>query len=210
MLSFYIVEDDRSISKILRNIIKDNSLGEVIGFSDLASVAVPEILEKRPDIILLDYLLPDADALHIIDCISKEKSQNIIIISEVSSPSMISQAYKKGIDFFINKPINIVEVVSVINKLSEHLSLKKALGDIQNVFTGISPRVNTSSEETIEHKIKKQVAKLGILGENGTDDLIKACTWVHNNNSSSYKLSDVYINLSLQKQIYRITVSNKE
>lgn len=37
-----------------------------------------------------------------------------IMISQVSAKELISKAYSAGIDFFISKPINLIEVRSVL------------------------------------------------------------------------------------------------
>ena len=42
-----------------------------------------------------------------------------IMLSQVSSKDMIASAYEAGIEFFIQKPINSVEVEAVIKKVSD-------------------------------------------------------------------------------------------
>lgn len=46
------------------------------------------------------------------------------MISQVSDTDLITEAYNLGIEFFINKPINIIEVEKVANKVAQKLSWK--------------------------------------------------------------------------------------
>ena len=69
MLSFYIIDDDRSIINILSDIIRDHKLGEIVGVSEQGQEGIDDIKSMKPDIILLDYLLDDLDGLDIIGSI---------------------------------------------------------------------------------------------------------------------------------------------
>lgn len=57
-MKFYIVEDDPSVIAILQNLIEEAGFGAVCGSSEGGSGAVEEILEERPDIVLVDLLMP--------------------------------------------------------------------------------------------------------------------------------------------------------
>lgn len=193
-VNFYIVEDDRSVARMLKNLITKNELGAVVGMSESGVNAIHEINSTKPDIVLLDYLLPDIDALAVIEKIKTESSPSIIMISEVSSHAMIAKAYQKGIEFFINKPINVVEVISVIKKVTKLLNLQDVLDNFEKAFEGLSnikPKSRTNSL-SLEDRIRREFGQIGILGESGCDDLIKACLFVYEEENSNYKLSDVY------------------
>ena len=45
------------------------------------------------------------------------------MISQVSSKDMIAKAYESGIEYYISKPINAIEVESVI-KVKEKMSMR--------------------------------------------------------------------------------------
>ncbi len=193
--TFYIVDDDHSVIKILSNIIKAQNLGTIVGHSNCGQDAIEDIKNTHPDIILLDFLLPDLDGLEIIKAIPTNLTPNIIMISEVTSKEMISKAYRLGIEFFINKPINVVEVVSVIEKVREHLDLKKVLERFEDAFSHLQharQHSNDSNTTTLRNNIKHIFSKLGILGESGCDDLINGIIWIKERDTETYRLSDLY------------------
>ena len=85
-MKFYIVDDVRSIIKVLDRIIEQKKMGEVVGFSTDAITATAEIISMRPDVVLVDLLMPVKDGISIV----KEVRQicpdvRFIMISQVSN-----------------------------------------------------------------------------------------------------------------------------
>lgn len=193
MKTIYIVDDDLSIINILKDIVDKHFLGSLVGAACNGSQAIKEIKELRPDVVLLDYLLPDKDGLQMIRAIKEEYSPAIVMISEVSDKQMIAKAYREKIEIFITKPINVVEVVSVISKVIEHQEIKNTLNQFESALSSLKktfinhekPRVND------EQKLRKLYCKLGIVGTSGYEELIEAVVWAKSQNCE-YALSDMY------------------
>lgn len=209
--TIYAVDDDRSVLKILRNIIKENNLGELVGTAECGRDAIEDINQLNPSIVLLDFLLPDLDGLDVIENISCSTPPLIIMISEVNSKEMIGKAYRAGIEFFINKPINVIEVVSVILKVKENINMKQVIVKFEDAFSHLHqafPKESKTDDTEIQNKLKKLFGKLGILGETGCDDLIKAILWKTNNLKDQYRLFELYqaivTDSNDQSQIYAV------
>lgn len=198
MLKVYIVDDDISVVKILENIIEDCDLGEIVGYSLGGEDTVNDILLSDPDIVLIDLLMPDKDGIEIVKDI-REEDNNIkfIMISQVNTKEMIGNAYESGIEFFINKPINIIEVKNIMEKLSEKIKM-------ENILTQIESVVKKDDQKSIEKiskdpvldvitNIKKILNKLGILGEKGGEDIIRICQYLLKTKTSifDYKIKDL-------------------
>lgn len=58
-MEIYIVEDDMSVISVLQDIIEDNDLGIVCGTSEGQPADVDDILAKNPDMVLIDFLMPE-------------------------------------------------------------------------------------------------------------------------------------------------------
>ena len=209
MKLIYIVDDDISIINILEDIIKNNFENYLIDSALSANIGIEGILKQRPDIILLDYLLPDKDGLQIIREIKKVYNPLIVMISEVSDKEMIAKAYNEKIEFFITKPINVIEVVSVINKLVEYQEMKTTVNQVKNVMNKLNNTFieDDTKNELFEDKIKNFYSKIGILGSTGCDELIESVKWVKER-ENKYTLSEMYLSLSEElfnkKQIYLV------
>jgi|LGOV01.1.fsa_nt_gb two-component system response regulator YcbB len=198
MLRIYIVDDDISAIKVLENIIEDNDLGDVIGFSLGGEEAVDKILSKEPDIVLIDLLMPEKDGIEMVNDIRKQNETiKFIMISHVNTKNMISSAYKSGIEFFINKPINNIEVKIVMEKIAEKINMEKIFSQISNVVVKKEKFAARKEDEDpvtdIITSIRRVLNKLGILGEKGGEDLLKICRYLVENKGSvfDYKFKDL-------------------
>ena len=176
---FLIIDDDPGICQMLENIIEDHDLGEVIDTINDGLTGIDMIPKYKPDIVFVDLLLPDIDGIEIVKKI-KEKYDDIdfIMISQVSNQDMISEAYGVGIGFYINKPINVIEVTSVTRGVIASQRNRKVLAEINQTLS----KRNTQpiyKEEDYKEKVKIIFAEVGILSEKGSHDLLEIIDKVH-------------------------------
>ena len=194
---FVIIDDDKSIIKILNTIITNN-LGKVVGELNSGLHAVEEILFYNPDILLIDYLLPDKDGVQIVKEV-KEKgfTGKIIMISQVEDQEMVSKAYNEGVLFFITKPINFIEVINVIKTVSKNIELENSMTLIKSALNITGNNMNVPVIRNIANEIEEILADLGIIGDSGAQVLIqlieKVIEYKMVNNHFDYKLQDIYL-----------------
>lgn len=192
-MKYYIVDDSLSVVKILNRIVEEQGIGEVVGIATDPEVAVKEIILEEPDIVLVDYLMPQKDGISVIRQIREVKPKiNFIMISQVSDKEMIAEAYKEGIQFFITKPVNIIEVISVLKNVNEKVDLENTLGGIRDIIQPESTiyttqKINENNNEKRLKEIKYLFGVLGMLGESGTNDIIEICKEALQNNSKNIK-----------------------
>ena len=196
-MKFYILDDIFSAVKVLANIIESKNLGEVIGTQTSSEKAVPEILSKNPDIVVLDLLMPVKDGISVVHEV-KEINPDIdfIMVSQVVDKSMISDAYNAGVEFYITKPNNYIEIESVIRKVVEKRQMKTVLTGIRSMMgselTGTVPVGTAPSASALgsvpgteySAKIRKVLGSLGMLGESGTKDILNVCQYLNQNQLS--------------------------
>ncbi|WMJ78752.1 MULTISPECIES: DNA-binding domain-containing protein [unclassified Sedimentibacter] len=179
-MRIYIIDDDITVVKMLGNIIEDNDLGIVCGYALDGNKGLSEITALEPDIVLADLLMPEKDGISLAKEF-KDKSERpaFIMISQVSSKSMISKAYSEGIDFFINKPINVIEVSNVIRNIVEKINYKKTLNNIQSLIykDGSSNAVKIPADTRIK-KIQLILNRLGMTGEKGEKEILAICNYL--------------------------------
>lgn len=200
----YIVDDDIGVRTILSNIVEDNDLGTIVGSAASGEEALEDIMNLSPDVAFVDLLLPVMDGIEIIKQLREKGSgTNFIMISQVNSADMVSEAYQNGIDFYINKPINVIEVVSVTKKALEMRNYKKVIEQIGNTLN-----IAQTSAEKVTKKpagrtdITALFTELGILGDAGCEDLIKMIDFIKEDRSESphrihkYSMKDLYSRLS--------------
>ena len=109
MMSFYFIDDDKNICNILKLIVNERELGVCCGSSNNAAEALEDLPSAKPDIVIVDLLMPEMDGISFVKQARKiVPDASYIMLSQVSSKDMIASAYEAGIEFFIQKPINSV------------------------------------------------------------------------------------------------------
>lgn len=183
-MKFYIIDDDMGIVQNLKNIIVSADLGEVIGYTQNPDMAITEIAKLQPDITLVDFLMPGKDGLSVIEEVKHISSgTKFIMISQISDKQLISDAYSCGVEFFIQKPINIIEVKSVVEKVIESIRMQSLLKSIKNIMNTQPHTLQQEHEkqdmvsQSLEN-CRKILNELGIIGEKGSNDILGLVQYV--------------------------------
>jgi two-component system response regulator YcbB len=206
-MKIYIVDDDVSIVKMIEEIVLDGNLGELIGTCDNSLTALDEVCLLKPDILIVDLLMPNLDGISFVEKFKQvSPASKCIMVSQVSSKKIVGDAYEKGITFFISKPVNKKEIIQVVRNLSEQINLENNLKKIKQVLS-LEDHKTTSmpsnfhegdADQDVEKKFKMVFSRLGILGEVGCEEIIKLCMHIMHSKSSSsnMKLKDLSGGLS--------------
>ncbi len=193
-MRFYLVDDDIMVIRILENIIEEAELGDVIGHSIDSEAAIQDIVMKKPDIVLVDMLMPVKDGTRVVaDVKAQSEDIHFIMISQVSTKNMISKAYTAGIEFYINKPINKIEVMSVIKRVKEKITLEKNFKIIESMVSGSVIESKPKVKDSQLRNIRMVFSKLGIMGEKGGEDILVICRYMLDNGITNFdfKVKDI-------------------
>lgn len=185
-MKFYFVDDDKNIRTILKILVTERNLGECCGSSGNGDDALEDVAALHPDIIIVDLLMPDMDGISFVEKARKISPESAcIMLSQVASKDLIAKAYESGIEFFIQKPLNAIEVESVIRNVLKTLSMHRTIGKVQSLFeTEFSENGRQSDNpspqsENFQRRLTNVLQKLGIIGELGSKDIITLITWLH-------------------------------
>lgn len=171
---FFIIDDDPSSRKMLNNAIEHEDLGDVVGEAEDGLGAEASIILKKCDIVLIDLLMPKQDGIETITCLQEMGYEGkFIMISQVEHKEMVAEAYSKGVEYFIHKPINRIEVISVIKKVMEHIRLERSLEGIRHTLSLFDTLPKEPPEVRTAPFLRSVLADFGILGETGSQDLIQ-------------------------------------
>ncbi|MFE4813288.1 response regulator [Peribacillus simplex] len=180
-MRFFITDDDCAIRSNLSQIIENEDLGEVVEEAEDGSLLEGHILNlKQIDILFIDLLMPIRDGIETLRHIKNTFNGKIIMISQVESKELIGEAYSLGIDYYITKPINRIEILTVIRKVMERIHLERSITNIQASLNSVlnfeQPKVdksNSYNEKSIREVGEFLLSELGIVGESGAKDLME-------------------------------------
>ena len=123
MAVIYIVEDDKNISEIESYALK-NSGYQVDSFEN-AKTFWSRCQERKPDLVLLDVMLPDSDGIEVLKKIRRNpdlKRVPVIMVTAKSSEIDKVKGLDNGADDYITKPFGIMELISRVKALLRRMN----------------------------------------------------------------------------------------
>lgn len=194
MTRIMLLDDDHSVIDLLTRIITKTGAGSICGaFTDPAD-ALHEIEGIKPDIVLADLLMPELDGISFVRRAREiHPDAAYVMLSQVSDKQMLADAYSAGVEFFIQKPVNSVEVVNVIRNVYEHLRLSRTVDQMSKLLSPGAGRgdlpegadkdgaVRRPESEEYSRRLRKILSTIGILGQRGSDDIITICEYCMDN-----------------------------
>lgn len=137
--------NDKSLNSIAKN-LKTQSDIEIIGLAKNGDEVLTLIKENKPDVILLDIILPKLDGFQILKHIKEiyQSSIKTIVMSGFANDDSIREASHLGASYFYVKPVNNDDVISKIRDLY-HAS-----------------RQGKGQYEKLENRIAEITQKLGV------------------------------------------------
>jgi len=127
-----IIEDEADIREMLRMRLKKERHDVLVADSGESGLAVA--LERRPDLILLDLMLPIMGGLEVLRKIKTERTiarTPIIIVSARGEESDIVVGLELGADDYVTKPFNMAILMARVNALLRRsISAEEVGGDL--------------------------------------------------------------------------------
>lgn len=171
-MRYFIVDDDRASRSMLADIIDSADLGTVIGEATNGQDAIAQILMMQPDFVLIDLLMPKLDGIATIEHLRSQRFEgNFIMISQVVNKEMVAESYEKGVEFFIHKPINKIEVENVLRKTEEQHRLKNSILAIRQSLSNFETPDPKHMKKTTRDHTQSVLNDMGIIGEVGSEDI---------------------------------------
>jgi two-component system phosphate regulon response regulator PhoB len=113
-----IIEDDEYIGELLNYLfdLKDGFETTIVADGMKACETAREIM---PDIVFLDYMLPNMDGLEICRRLKRKDQTKQIPVVLMSSSAQLNDSTGRaaGADYFIAKPFTMTDVLNIIESL---------------------------------------------------------------------------------------------
>ena len=150
MKMVYLLEDDLDLSMIVSEFLTSSNF-LVKTFSDYR-LFFDAIRAQKPDIILLDLMLPNIDGVEVLKYVKSNLVMHnipLIVVSGLSNEEEKVLCLDLGADDYMSKPYGLHELVSRINAVLRRFGLKDTL-NYENINIDVNNRkVFVSNEEII-------------------------------------------------------------
>jgi DNA-binding response OmpR family regulator len=114
-----IVDDDPSLGDLYQNVFKTEGY-DVVWVSD-GENALARILEEKPDLILLDIMMPKIQGLDVLDIVKatpQTEKTKIVVMSALSDEEIINKAKEYGaVDFLVKSKVDMGMVVKRVKEI---------------------------------------------------------------------------------------------
>lgn len=154
----YIVEDDNNISEIESFALKNS--GYITEVFETGKIFFKHLQNKKPDIVLLDIMLPDMDGLEILRKMRNTpdyKKIPVIMVTAKTTEIDKVKGLDLGADDYISKPFGIMELISRVKALLRrtlNLEEEKVLS-YENVVMDVEKRAVYVDNEPVELTYKE-------------------------------------------------------
>lgn len=133
-----IVEDHHSVRELLVDAFTQLEDSEVVGQASSGRDAIAACAEHKPDVVLLDAMLPDMSGLDCVRSIRRSAPQaKILVFSGNTNPVLVSRAIALGVHGYVEKSIGFKDLVAAVRLVSQGgayfgKAIKPTLNGIRN------------------------------------------------------------------------------
>jgi CheY-like chemotaxis protein len=118
MRTVLYIEDDETNRQLVQFIFsRREDLGLIAADTGFAGIQMA--IQHQPDMILLDLSLPDIDGFNVFKQLQSHNSTNhipVIALSGNNTEEDVQKGMDAGLQGYLSKPINVVELYAVIDK----------------------------------------------------------------------------------------------
>jgi CheY-like chemotaxis protein len=113
-----VVEDEADAAEMFAEMMRVNGFRVVKSYS--SGPAINVIATERPDVVILDVMMPDISGLEVLKFMRREPNLAnipVIVISAKSMPSDIKIGMDAGASVYLTKPVGFLELKQAVDKV---------------------------------------------------------------------------------------------
>ena len=120
-----IVEDERDLNTLIRKHLEQDGHLVYQAFDGPAALALVEL--QRPDLVILDWMLPGRDGLAVCRAIREQHLMPIIMLTARSEEIDRVMGLEVGADDYVVKPFSIRELLARVRSILRRVALDTAI-----------------------------------------------------------------------------------
>lgn len=140
-----VIDDEPASVNLLKRIFMSNGFNVSGAFS--GQEALKKINEIHPSLVILDLLMPEMNGEEILTAIRQVMNVPVIVLSAVDDKNRIVKMLQSGVDDYITKPFDEVELLARVNAVLRRA--ERYTPDHTYSFPSISLTVDLDTYEVI-------------------------------------------------------------
>lgn len=199
-ISVLIADDNKEFCSILNDYLLNQRDIVVTGIAKDGREALDLIVEKKPDLVILDIIMPHLDGLGVLEKLNTmdlEKVPRIIILSAVGQDKITQQAITLGADYYTVKPFDM----EVFTKRIREMFSSNIVQDTptRNSYQS-STIMSTASENRSKAPVDLETEITNIIHEVGVPAHIKGYMYLRE--AITMVVNDMELLSAVTKELY--------
>jgi len=160
--SVLIVDDDFMVARIHRGFVEAVPDFDVIATAATGAAALDAVREHRPDLVLLDVHLPDANGLELLPALRRAHPElDVVVISAAREAETVRRALRGGVVHYLIKPFSAADLRATLEHYRAACAAlveqeATAQRDVDRLFASAGAR----NSEHLPKRLSEQTAAL--------------------------------------------------
>ncbi len=162
-ISILIADDNKDFCSILSDYLATQDDVEVVGVAKDGIEALDLINEKKPDVLVLDIIMPHLDGLGVLEklhAMELDKFPKVIVLSAVGQDKITQRAINLGADYYVVKPFDFEIFMKRIKQVTGTTPAIIERRKQMEIPTGLINSAN--SYKSLEAKITNIIHEIGV------------------------------------------------
>ncbi|NLK20938.1 MAG: sporulation transcription factor Spo0A [Epulopiscium sp.] len=198
-IQIVLADDNKDFCDILAEYLGKQGDMEVIGKASNGLEACDIIIEKKPDVVILDVIMPHLDGIGVLERLNSmamEKRPVYIMLSAVGQDKITEKALNLGAEYYIIKPFDMETLITRIRQLKGQHEIIKHKSSSTNTID----RAFAFSAHGLETEVTNIIHEIGIPAH------IKGYQYLRD--AIIMSINDMDILNSITKQLYPSIAKN--
>ena len=167
-ITVLVADDNSDFTMTLSSYLEKEEQIQIVGIAKDGNEAYEKALELKPDILLLDIIMPHLDGLGVLEKLGEtnlEKSPLVIILSAVGQDKITQKAISLGAQYYIVKPFDINVLIKRMKELKNYQPTQLKGGfitrEIKAQYIDIAPD-KKKNQENLEALVTNIIHEVGV------------------------------------------------
>lgn len=131
-----VIDDESKIRRFVCQSLEREGYDVASAGDGEEALDVYEALSEKPDLVIVDYMMPTMDGLEFLERFRKGSATPVIFLSARSETTIKTQALEAGADDYVVKPFSIEELTARVKAVLRRMSSRPGEQSTQNLVNG--------------------------------------------------------------------------